>query len=168
MKLCFAAVALLALAAPAQAAVYKCTNAAGTVEFKDKPCAPGSGGEILVKGMEPARAADDSDSSRRGSGNAKKLDGRWCEYAVSLEVDGEKDEGTPAEWNFIGDKVEYKTRGMQMQARLQPGADGGFAVDHPIFGGVEAEWQIVRVRGGEAVLQSPIIGYYHLRKGSCS
>lgn len=175
MKFRFAAVALLMLAAPAQAAVYKCTNAAGTVEFKDKPCAPGSGGEITVKGVEPARAPGDGDSdadgsgSKRDGGGAKKLEGRWCEYAVSLEIDGEKDESTPAEWNFIGDKVEYKMKGAQMpmQARLQPGEDGSFAVDHPIFGGVEAEWQIVRVRGGQAVLQSPIVGYYHLRKGGC-
>ena len=182
MKFCFAAAALLLLAAPVQAAVYKCTNAAGTVEFKDKPCAPGSGGEITVKGVEPARAAGDagadsdadassnSGASGKRGGGAKKLEGRWCEYAVSMEIDGEKDEGTPAEWNFIGDKVEYKIKGAQvpLQARLQSNAEGGFIVDHPVFGGAEAEWQIVRVRGGEAVMQSPIIGYYHLRKGGCS
>lgn len=169
MKFHFAAAALLCLAVPAQAAVYKCTNAADTVEFKDKPCAPGSGGEITVKGMEPARAAGDGGSDGKRGGGAKKLEGLWCEYAVSLEIDGEKDEGTPAEWNFNGDKVEYKVKGapMPIKARLQQGADGGFAVDHPIFGGAEAEWQIVRVRGGEAVMQSPVIGYYHLRKGSC-
>ena len=159
MKSCFAAAALLFLAVPAQAAVYKCTNAAGTVEFKDKPCAPGSGGEIAVKGMERAS----------GGSGSKKLEGRWCEYAVSLELDGEKDESTPAEWNFIGDKVEYKVKGMQvpLKAGLKQGEDGGFGVDHPIFGGAETEWQIVQVRGDSAVMQSPIVGYYHLRKGGC-
>lgn len=170
MKLRFAATMLLCLTATAQAAVYKCTNAAGTVEFKDKPCAPGSGGEITVKGVEPARApGDDGSDAGNSDGSARKLEGRWCEYAVSLEIDGEKDESTPAEWNFLGDKVEYKIKGAQMptKARLQPGADGSFAVDHPIFGGVEAEWQIIRVRGGEAALKSPIVGYYHLRKGGC-
>jgi Domain of unknown function (DUF4124) len=146
----------------AAAAVYKCTNAQGAVEFKDKPCAPGTGGEIAVKGVVPATPAD---AARGGAGGG--LSGSWCEWAVSLDRNGDKDDTAPVNWKFSADSVEYTAKGLgTIKARLVR-KDGAFAVDHGMFGGLERDWDIVEASAGTAVLHGPIGGYYHLRKGSC-
>ena len=159
MRALFALALLLGLSA-AEAAVYKCTAASGTVEFKDKPCEPGRGGEIQVKGVAPA------DSAENGGSGGGSLDGRWCEVAVSLEIDGEKDSTAPVQWNFGKDSVEYTNPLGTIKAPLAR-SDTGFAVDNGMFGGGGREWEIVSIKGGSAIVRSPVVGYYHFRKGSC-
>lgn len=156
------ALALLLGLSGAQAAVYKCTSPSGTVEFKDKPCEPGRGGEIQVKGVAPADSG--GDSSANGSGGS--LNGRWCEVAVSLEIDGEKDSTAPVQWNFGTDSVEYTNPLGTIKAPLTR-SDSGFAVDNGMFGGAGREWEIVSIKGSNAVVRSPVVGYYHFRRGSC-
>lgn len=154
------AVALLLGLTGAHAAVYKCTSASGTVEFRDKPCEPGRGGEIEVKGVAPAGSAG---SAASGGGT---LDGAWCEVAVSLEIDGEKDTTAPVQWNFGKDTVEYTNPLGTIKAPLLR-SETGFAVDNGMFGGAGREWEIVSVKGITAVVRSPVVGYYHFRKGNC-
>lgn len=154
------ALALLLGLSGAHAAVYKCTSPSGAVEFKDKPCEPGRGGEIQVKGVAPADSADG------GSGSGGSLNGPWCEVAVSLDVDGEKDTSAPVQWNFGKDSVEYTNPLGTIKAPLAR-SETGFAVDNGMFGGAEREWEIVSVKGANAVVRSPVVGYYHFRKGSC-
>ena len=106
LLLLFAVAALSA--ASADAAVYKCTGANGAVEFRDKPCPPGNGGEITVKGV--ARSDESSAAPEKG-GDSAILTGVWCEYAVSMDPGGEKDESTPAQWTITGDTLEYRPAG---------------------------------------------------------
>lgn len=161
MRSLFAFALLLGLSG-AQAAVYKCTSPSGTVEFKDKPCEPGRGGEIQVKGVAPADSAEGGSAA----GGGGSLNGPWCEVAVSLEIDGEKDATAPVQWNFGKDSVEYTNPLGTIKAPLAR-SETGFAVDNGMFGGAGREWEIVSVKGGNAVVRSPVVGYYHFRKGSC-
>lgn len=175
--------ATLLLCGASQAAVYKCKTPSGTIEFKDQPCAPGTGGEIAVKGVAPAdrpaapAGEDDSDQDAlrsgqsRGAasgGSAQMLSGRWCEYAVSLDLNGDKDTTAPVEWNFTGDNVEYRTKGLgTLKGRVTRSADG-FTVDNPMFGGAGKEWKVVTTAGGATALRGPYGGYMHMRRGGCS
>lgn len=165
----------------AAAAVYKCTNASGAIEFKDKPCAPGTGGEIAVKGVAPAERAGRPVSTESGedgengegadtppSAGAAALSGAWCEYAVSLLADGEKDETMPADWTFSGDTVEYRMKrgGGPIRSRLVQ-TESGFALENGRLGGGDGKWEIVSRRGGELLVRSPIGGFFHFRRGAC-
>lgn len=161
------------LATPsAQAAVYKCTGANGAVEFKDKPCAPGSGGEITVKGVArsdetAAPASADSPNPSKGGGGGAVLTGTWCEYAVSMDADGEKDESSPAQWTVTGDALEYRMKvGSLIKSRLIR-SETGFAIENGMLGGPDREWEIVSRKGDVIVLRGPIGGYFHLRRGLC-
>lgn len=165
------AAALGAGAAPA--AVYKCTGANGAVEFRDKPCAPGSGSEITVKGVARSDdaapvAADSRDgTTRTPAGDSAALTGTWCEYAVSADLDGDKDESMPAQWTLSGDSLEYRMKsGSVIRAKIiRDGAS--FALDNGMLGGAERSWDIVASRSDTLVLRGPIGGYFHLRRGAC-
>lgn len=177
MRLYLFCLAAALVAAPLQAAVYKCTGANGAVEFKDKPCAPGSGGEITVKGVarsdettSPA-SADSPEASKAkaggGGGGGAALTGAWCEYAVSMDADGEKDESSPAQWTVTGDSLEYRMKvGSLIKSRLIR-SETGFAIENGMLGGPEREWEIVSRKGDTIVLRGPIGGYFHLRRGLC-
>ncbi len=149
----------------AAAAVYKCKNESGAIEFKDKPCAPGTGGEIAVKGVAPA---DPPGHDSRGKGGGTTLSGAWCEYAVSMDADGDKDDTMPADWTFNGDSVEYRMKrgGGTIKSRIVR-TESGFTVENEMLGGVNREWQIVSQRDGELVVHGPIGGYFHFRRGAC-
>ncbi|WP_257387155.1 DUF4124 domain-containing protein [Tahibacter caeni] len=189
MRLFVAAAALL-LAADLHAAVYKCRNTSGAIEFKDKPCAPGTGGEIAVKGVPgadevtaryaPDADADESTSSDgatarsgrtgrgRAAGDSSVLRGTWCEYAVSADLDGEKDESMPASWIFDGDALEYRMKrgGSTIKTRIQ--RDGAsFRLDNEMLGGTQRSWEIAAQKGDTVVLRGPLGGYFHLRRGGC-
>ncbi|HVH35728.1 MAG TPA: DUF4124 domain-containing protein [Tahibacter sp.] len=187
MRLFVAAAALL-LAADLHAAVYKCKNASGAIEFKDKPCAPGTGGEIAVKGVassdevtaryapdadgSDADAGDDAPARERkaggGKGDSSVLRGAWCEYAVSLDIDGEKDDSMPASWTFDGDALEYRMKrgGSVIKTRIQ--RDGAsFRLENETLGGQERSWEIAAQDGSTVVLRGPLGGYFHLRRGGC-
>lgn len=188
MRLFVAAAALL-LAADLHAAVYKCKNASGAIEFKDKPCAPGTGGEIAVKGVASsdevtARYAPDADAAdgdgangdapartRKaggGNGDSSVLRGPWCEYAVSMDIDGEKDDSMPASWTFDGDALEYRMKrgGSVIKTRIQ--RDGPhFRLENEMLGGQDRSWEIVAQDGSTVVLRGPLGGYFHLRRGGC-
>lgn len=45
--------AILLLALPAQAQVYKCVDARGVTQYADKPCAGGKGREVDIQGQPP-------------------------------------------------------------------------------------------------------------------
>lgn len=187
MRLLVAAAALL-LAADLHAAVYKCKNASGAIEFKDKPCAPGTGGEIAVKGVASAdevtaryapdadESADDGDTSARAgrsgrgkaAGDSSVLRGAWCEYAVSMDIDGEKDDSMPASWTFDGDALEYRMKrgGSAIKTRIL--RDGPrFQLENETLGGQERSWEVASQDGGTVVLRGPLGGYFHLRRGGC-
>jgi hypothetical protein len=187
MRLIAAAAALL-LAADLHAAVYKCKNASGAIEFKDKPCAPGTGGEIAVKGVASAdevtaryapdadAADDDGDTSVRAdrsdranaAGDSSVLRGAWCEYAVSVDIDGEKDDSMPASWTFDGDALEYRMKrgGSAIKTRIQ--RDGPrFRLENEMLGGQEHSWEIAAQDSSTVVLRGPLGGYFHLRRGGC-
>ncbi len=184
MRLFVAAAALL-LAADLHAAVYKCRNASGAIEFKDKPCAPGTGGEIAVKGVPSAdevtaRYAADADGSdddgdtpardrkASGGGDSSVLRGAWCEYAVSVDIDGEKDDSMPASWTFDGDALEYRMKrgGSAIKTRIQ--RDGPrFRLENEMLGGQEHSWEIAAQDSSTVVLRGPLGGYFHLRRGGC-
>lgn len=167
-------------AVPAHAAVYKCTNASGTVEFKDKPCPPGAGGEITVKGVarsDEAAAKPNEDAAEDGAGESKPkkpgnagggaLTGTWCEFAVSMGVDGEKDESAPAQWNISGDSLDYRMKtGAVIKSRIIRNGDA-FALENGMLGGPGRDWEIVSRSGDTVVLHGPIGGHFHLRKGAC-
>ncbi len=173
LVLLFAAAALSA--ASADAAVYKCTGANGAIEFKDKPCPPGSGGEITVKGVarsdesSAAPAAGGSDDAQRAGkgGDSAVLTGVWCEYAVSMDPDGEKDESSPAQWTITGDSLEYRMKigGTLKSKIIRRGAS--FAIENGMLGGPDRDWEIQSRRGDTIVLNGPIGGYFHLRRGAC-
>ncbi len=163
------AIAAALLSFNAAAAVYKCKNASGATEFKDKPCAPGTGGEIAVKGVAPADQADSGSTTGGGKGNAGAVfTGAWCEYAVSLDADGEKDDTMPADWIFSGDTVEYRMKrgGSTIKSRIVRN-ESGFTIENDMLGGSERGWEIVSQRGGELVVHGPIGGYFHFRRGAC-
>lgn len=175
MRLVFCLVAAFAAGA-APAAVYKCTGANGAVEFRDKPCAPGSGGEITVKGVarsdeSPAPAVDGDEAGTAprksgGAGDSAQLTGVWCEYAVSMDADGDKDESMPAQWTLTGDTLEYRAKhGVIRSKILRDGSS--FVLDNGMLGGAGRSWNIVSGRGDTLVLHGPIGGYYHLRRGPC-
>jgi hypothetical protein len=161
------AIAATLLSFNAAAAVYKCKNASGAIEFKDKPCAPGTGGEIAVKGVAPADPPG-HDSAASGKGSSATLSGTWCEYAVSMDEDGEKDESMPADWTFSGDTVEYRMKrgGGTIKSRIVR-SESGFAIENDMLGGVNRDWEIVSQRNGELVVHGPIGGYFHFRRGAC-
>lgn len=162
------AIAATLLSFNAVAAVYKCNNASGAIEFKDKPCAPGTGGEIAVKGVAPAdQPGHDSAAGGKGGGGAT-LSGAWCEYAVSMDADGDKDDTMPADWTFSGDTVEYRMKrgGGTIKSRIVR-KESGFAIENEMLGGVNRDWEIVSQRNGELVVQGPIGGYFHFRRGAC-
>ena len=110
-----------------------------------------------------------SDSSNGSGGSAGSgLNGAWCEVAITLKVDEELDESSPpTQWNFSVDTVEVVTPLGALQAPLIR-SDSGFAVDHPMFGGAGREWGIVSLAGRKAVLEGPLGGFYHLRRGDCA
>lgn len=167
MRIFLLATALL-LSGANQAAVYKCKNTNGAIEFQDKPCAPGSGGEIAVKGVAPAAAAS-RDGARGGGtgGDSAALTGLWCEYAVSLDVDGEKDESSPAQWNFGSDTVEYGIRGRGMIKAKLAREGGSFSIDNAMLGGGGQSWEIHSIGANSAVVRGPMGGYFHMRRGGC-
>lgn len=160
------AIALLSF--DAAAAVYKCKNAGGAIEFKDKPCAPGTGGEIAVKGVAPAEQAGRDSATDSGKGGSAMLSGAWCEYAVSMDADGEKDDSMPADWIFSGDTLEYRMKrgGGTIKSRVVR-KESGFAIENDMLGGGDRDWDIVSQRGGELVVHGPIGGYFHFRRGAC-
>ncbi|TDR42511.1 uncharacterized protein DUF4124 [Tahibacter aquaticus] len=159
---------ILLLAGSAQAAVYKCTSPSGAVEFKDKPCAPGTGGEIAVKGVPGSDGGSSKDGPGGSNGSGGGLKGAWCEVSVTSKIDDELDESSPpTQWNFSADSVEVFTPLGPLQAPLIRG-EGSFAVDHPMFGGAEREWSIVSQDSKKAVLEGPLGGFYHLRRGACA
>jgi hypothetical protein len=160
------AIAATLLSFNAAAAVYKCKNASGAIEFRDKPCAPGTGGEIAVKGVAPADQPDSTAGGKRGGGAV--LSGAWCEYAVSMDANGEKDDTMPADWIFSGDTVEYRMKrgGGTIKSRIVR-KETGFAIENGMLGGIDRDWEIVSQRGGELVVQGPIGGYFHFRRGAC-
>lgn len=176
MRLVFCLVAALG-AGGAHAAVYKCTGASGAVEFRDKPCAPGNGGEITVKGVarsdesaasaaEGSKDADNTASGKASGGDSAQLTGAWCEYAVSAEADGDKDESMPAQWTLTGDTLEYRARHGVIRSRII--RDGSsFELDNGMLGGIGRSWDIVARRGDTLVLHGPVGGYFHLRRGTC-
>ncbi|MBL8300342.1 MAG: DUF4124 domain-containing protein [Rhodanobacteraceae bacterium] len=172
MRLYLCCLFAMLLAHPLQAAVYKCTGANGLVEFKDKPCAPGSGSEITVQGVArsdeaAAPASADSTGKAGGGGGGAALTGTWCEYAVSMGVDGEKDESSPAQWTFTGDSLEYRMKiGNIIKSRVIR-SETGFAIENGMLGGPDREWEIVSRKGDELVLRGPIGGHFHLRRGLC-
>lgn len=169
------AIAATLLSFNAAAAVYKCTSASGATEFKDKPCAPGTGGEIAVKGVAPAEPAGHPVSTGSGEGGdapssagGAALSGAWCEYAVSLRADGEKDDTMPADWTFGGDTVEYRMKrgGGPIRSRIVH-TESGFALENDMLGGGDSKWEIVSRRGGELLVRGPIGGFFHFRRGAC-
>lgn len=159
------AIAATLLSFNAAAAVYKCKNASGAIEFKDKPCAPGTGGEIAVKGVAPA---DPVSSAGGKGGSSATLSGAWCEYAVSMDAQGEKDDSMPADWVFDGDTVEYRMKrgGGAIKSRIVRN-ETGFAIENSMLGGIDRDWEIVSQRDGELVVHGPIGGYFHFRRGAC-
>lgn len=161
------AIAATLLSFNATAAVYKCKNASGAIEFKDKPCAPGTGGEIAVKGVAPAETVSPGSASGKG-GSSTTLSGAWCEYAVSMDAQGEKDDSMPADWVFGGDTVEYRMKrgGGTIKSRIVR-KESGFAIENDMLGGGDRDWEIVTQRDGELVLHGPIGGYFHFRRGAC-
>ncbi|UXI66975.1 DUF4124 domain-containing protein [Tahibacter amnicola] len=179
LKQVVSAIGLLLLTATVHAAVFKCTDANGHVEFRDKPCTPGNGGEITVEGVPPARQpgadlsgrSDDEASTGSGAGtspSSSQLTGKWCEYAVSMTRDGEKDTSAPATWTFGNDSAEYAYKGAAggMKGKLiRNGAQ--FAVDNPLIGGPDKWWTLVSFASGSAILRGPFGGFYHLRPNSC-
>jgi hypothetical protein len=160
------AIAATLLSFNAAAAVYKCKNASGAIEFKDKPCAPGTGGEIAIKGVAPADQSGHESSGKSGSGAT--LSGAWCEYAVSMDADGDKDDTMPADWVFSGDTVEYRMKrgGGTIKSRIVR-KETGFAIENGMLGGVDRDWEVMSQRGGELVVLGPIGGYFHFRRGAC-
>jgi hypothetical protein len=178
MRFLFGLVTVLS-AVSAQAAVYKCTNASGTVEFKDKPCPPGAGGEITVKGVarsdetaapqatDEASDADAKPKKPASGGGGAALTGTWCEYAVSMGVDGEKDESAPAQWTINGDSLDYRMKnGAVIKSRIIRNGEG-FALENGMLGGPGRDWEIVSRNGDTVVLNGPIGGHFHLRRGAC-
>ena len=172
-------IAVALAAAPLHAAVYKCTNASGAVEFKDKPCAPGNGGEITVKGVarsdetaasagqNPSNTDKGKEAGKAGGGDVGALTGAWCEYAVSMDANGDKDESSPAQWTISGDSLEYRMKaGGVITSRIIRTATG-FAIEHGMLGGPDREWELVSRSGDTLVLHGPVGGYFHLRRGSC-
>lgn len=162
------AIAATLLSFNAAAAVYKCKNASGAIEFKDKPCAPGTGGEIAVKGVAPADQPGHDSAAASGKGSGATLSGAWCEYAVSMDADGDKDDTMPADWTFSGDTVEYRMK--RGGGTIKSGIvrkESGFAIENDMLGGVDRDWEIVSQRDGELVVHGPIGGYFHFRRGAC-
>lgn len=153
-----AALALAVCAMPglARAEVYKCSLPGGGSEYRDQPCSSGKGGAVKVKGDAAA-----------GSGGG--LNGDWCEYAVSIDEHSEKDATAAAQWTFNGNQVKYKLKAAPMAGPWMPlkRVEGGFAVDHALFGGVGRTWRVVRQNGGTMLVKGPLGGYYHFRRGTC-
>jgi hypothetical protein len=151
------ALAACAMAGQARAEVYKCSLPGGGSEYRDQPCSPGKGGAVQVKAGGTASA---------GGGG---LSGDWCEYAVSIDENSEKDTTAAAQWTFNGDQVKYKLKAVPRSGPWMPlkRVEGGFAVDHALFGGVGRTWRVVRQSGGAMLVKGPLGGYYHFRRGAC-
>lgn len=145
-----------AMAGEARAEVYRCSLPGGGSEYRDQPCSPGKGGAVQIKGGGAASA---------GGG----LSGDWCEYAVSMDEDSEKDATSAAQWTFNGNQVKYQLKTAPMAGPWMPlkRVEGGFAVDHALFGGVGRIWRVVRQSGGAMLVKGPLGGYFHFRRGAC-
>jgi len=145
-----------AMAGEARAEVYRCSLPGGGSEYRDQPCSPGKGGAIQVKGGAAASA---------GGG----LSGDWCEYAVSIDEDSEKDATSAAQWTFNGNQVRYKLKAAPMAGPWMPlkRVEGGFAVDHALFGGAGRIWRVVRQSGGTMLVKGPLGGHFHFHRGAC-
>lgn len=144
---------------PAHAGIYKCTGENGQVAFSDRPCRSGAQQKIELRRTAPTPAAEGG-----GELSAQALVGAWCEYAVSLTIDGEKDSSDPATWTFNTDgSMTYQSRHIRM-LRGRYSFDGEVIdVDNGMIGA----WRIHRVTGTGMVLESPLAGYGHWRRGGC-
>lgn len=148
-------------AAPAHAATYKCTNGAGRVEFRDRPCQSGS--QQLLSKQRAAPAAAQATAS--GTAPAVSLQGAWCEYAVSLSPNGEQDSSDPATWTFDADgTMSYKSAAFAspLTARYRLNGDV-IDIDNSLIG----SWRIHRVTPTGLTVSGPFGGYGHWRRGGC-
>lgn len=162
MKRILLLAALIGLVAtPAYAGMYKCTNDAGRVEFRDRPCQSGRQ-QVLNK---PAAAPAAAEPSGTGTAGAVSLQGAWCEYAVSLSPDGEKDSSDPATWTFNADgTMTYKSAAFNppLQSRYRLNGDV-IEIDNSLIG----SWRIHRSTSSDLVVNGPFGGYGHWRRGGC-
>ena len=75
---------LMPLSLPASAAIYKCTNSAGKVEFRDKPCASGTQ-QKNIKVKSPNTSFSHSGSSQMTT-NDEELIKKGIEYMDHLKA----------------------------------------------------------------------------------
>ncbi len=142
----------------AHAEVYKCSLPGGGSEYRDSPCDAGKGGAIEVKGAQA-----------KGGAGVGGPSGDWCEYAVSIDENSEKDTTAAAQWTFSQNQVRYRLKSAPMASPWMPlkRVEGGFAVDHAMFGGVGRIWRVVRQNGGAMVVHGPLGGADQCRRGGC-
>jgi hypothetical protein len=160
--------ALAFFSTAASAKVYKCPSASGGYEYRQVPCDGDGSGEVkiddpTVSGRAPAEP-DEAD--------AGALVGDWCEFAVSTTVDSEKHLDN-IHWYFGSDYVTYLPSRAQAPVGVERPqfplrrAGRSFYVDHSMFGGADASWDVVGRREGVMMVEGPMGGVLHLRPGRC-
>jgi hypothetical protein len=160
---------LLALPCAALAGVYKCPTAEGGYEYRQIACDAEGAGAVEISDPTVPTSRSKADS---GEADASSLQGDWCEFAVSLQPDSEKETSSSTWWYFGSDHITYLTTG----AMWPPGkelpkfplrrAGDAFYVDHDMFAKGTA-WRVHGRQDGAILVRGPYGGYLHLRPGRC-
>ncbi|NVJ59852.1 MAG: DUF4124 domain-containing protein [Gammaproteobacteria bacterium] len=154
------AITFVLFANNALAEIYKCVDSEGNRSFQDSPC--------------PEETKEETVQIQTGSESPQRefseslLVGKWCEYAVSLDVDGEKDTSRPATWHFKNKKemsYTYKTKSKPKKEIFNKYSvkDNRININNPYIG----NWDVESFRGLTLILAGPLGGYAHLRRGAC-
>jgi len=151
------------------AGVYKCPSANGGYEYRQIACDAEGAGAVEIKDPTVPTSRSRAES---GEADMASLQGDWCEFAVSLEPDSEKETSSSTWWYFGGDYITYLTTGAAWPAGKElpklpmRRASDRFYVDHELFAKGSA-WRVHGRLDGAILLRGPYGGYLHLRPGRC-
>ncbi|HBN89007.1 DUF4124 domain-containing protein [Rheinheimera aquimaris] len=145
---------------PAQADVYKCTDATGEVVFQGEPCRKGDEVKLDIRFSEQQQQAVE-----------QLISGSWCEVGTSNVPDGtvQQDNALRKTWIFSERQmVQHISQGKRLDTFKYPirQSPGSFVIDHPAFGSGQVSWQVKKLTDDQLVIAA-YGGFTHLAAGNC-